>query len=65
MAEAERLLRRALIRILQSADLTKAFSGKGRECFLDDLVFKSGAANTPLQPPEKSAAAERQIVMRL
>jgi hypothetical protein len=44
MAEAERLLRSALIQILQGSELTKTFSGKGRERFLDDLVFKNGAA---------------------
>jgi hypothetical protein len=44
MAEAERLLRRALIQILQSSELTKTFSGRGRERFLDDLVFRNGVA---------------------
>ena len=44
MAEVERLVRQSLTEILENADLKKMFSEKGRERFLDDLVFKNGAA---------------------
>ena len=46
MAETEDLLRRSLVRIMENKDLTATFSGKSRERFLDDLVFRDcgGAA---------------------
>lgn len=46
MAETEALLRRSLVRVMESKDLTATFSGKSREGFLDDLVFRDcgGAA---------------------
>jgi len=44
MAEAESLLRRALLRILETPAMVAAFSTKGREGFLDNLVFSDGAA---------------------
>lgn len=40
MASTEDLVQRSLIRILEDAELMKTFSGKVRERFLDDLVFK-------------------------
>lgn len=40
MAETEAFLRRSLVRIMESKDLTATFSGKSRERFLDDLVFR-------------------------
>lgn len=39
MAEAEDLVRRSLVRILEDSTLTAQFSGTAREAFLDDLVF--------------------------
>ena len=39
MAEAEDLVRRSLVRVLEDQELIKTFSGKTRESFLDDLVF--------------------------
>lgn len=39
MAEAEDLVRRSLVRVLEDEELRETFSGKGREPFLDDLVF--------------------------
>lgn len=46
MAETEAFLRRSLVRIMESKDLTATFSGKSREGFLDDLLFRDrgGAA---------------------
>jgi hypothetical protein len=39
MGEAEDLVRRSLVRILQDAMLTERFAGRVREAFLDDLAF--------------------------
>ena len=44
MADAERLFRLALVRILEDHALVKIFSTKARESFLDNLVFKNEAA---------------------
>jgi hypothetical protein len=44
LASAEDLIRRSLIRLLEDAELMKTFSGTARESFLDDLLFKGGAA---------------------
>jgi len=44
MAEAESLARDSLERILEDPGLTKTFSEKTRERFLDDLVFRNGGA---------------------
>ncbi len=44
MLEAELFVRRSLLRILPNADLMQTFSGRARESFLNDLVFKDGAA---------------------
>lgn len=44
MAEAESVVRRSLVRILEDPELTKTFSERRRESFLDDLVFKNGGA---------------------
>jgi hypothetical protein len=40
-AEAERLLRRALVKILLDSDLTSSFASTSRERFLDDLIFEN------------------------
>jgi hypothetical protein len=42
MAETESMVRRSLVRILEDPELTKTFSERGRERFLDHLVFKNG-----------------------
>ena len=42
MADAERLVRESLVRLLQDDELMKVFCGKKREAFLDDLVFSAG-----------------------
>ncbi len=40
MAEVEALVRRSLMRVIESENLRSTFSGKAREGFLDDLVFR-------------------------
>ena len=40
MAEAETFARDSLIRLLQNHELASVFSGRTRESYLDDLVFK-------------------------
>ena len=40
MAEIENLVRRALVRVLEDEQLRNTFSGKAREVFLDELVFR-------------------------
>jgi hypothetical protein len=42
MADAERLVRESLLRLLQDDELMNAFCGKKREAFLDDLIFSVG-----------------------
>ena len=42
MAETESMVRRSLVRILRDPEFTKTFSERGRERFLDDLVFNNG-----------------------
>lgn len=42
MAEAEDLVRQSLVRVLEDEELRKTFSGKTRETFLDDIVFRNG-----------------------
>lgn len=40
MLETETLLRRSMIKILDNRQLTEMFSGRDREAFLDELVFR-------------------------
>ena len=39
MAETEKLIRRSMLRLLTDQDLVSKFHGKGREVYLDELVF--------------------------
>ena len=40
MAETETILRRSMVRVLESPKFIDVFSGKQREAFLDDLIFQ-------------------------
>lgn len=42
MADAERLVQKSLLRLLQDDELMKVFCGKKREAFLDELAFSAG-----------------------
>ena len=42
IAEAETFVRQSLLKILGDSQLTATFRGKGRETYLDDLVFSRG-----------------------
>jgi hypothetical protein len=40
MAEAEVLVRRSLMRVIETDDLRSTFAGRRREGFLDDLAWR-------------------------